>query len=48
MVKYNFEHRAKILLACADSLEEEIISASNRLVKSAFKTYPCCRNKRDS
>ena len=35
-----FEHRAKILLACADSLEEEIISASNRLVKYAFKTYP--------
>ena len=35
-----FEHRSKLLLACADSLEEEIVGASNRLVKHAFKTYP--------
>ena len=35
-----FEYRSKILLACADGLEEEIVGASNRLVKQAFKTYP--------
>lgn len=35
-----FEHRKKILLACADSLEEEMIPAANRLVKYSFKTYP--------
>ena len=35
-----FEYRSKILLACADSLEDEIVMASNRMVKCAFKTYP--------
>ena len=35
-----FEERKRILLACADNLEEEITSAANRLVHHAFKTYP--------
>tara|TARA_X000000950_G_C13891456_1_gene651001 strand:- start:1470 stop:2888 length:1419 start_codon:yes stop_codon:yes gene_type:complete len=35
-----FEYRSKILLACADSLEDEIVMASNRMVKFSFKTYP--------
>ena len=36
----SFEYRKKIILECADNLEEEITSAANRLVKYAFKTYP--------
>ena len=35
-----FEERKRILLACADNLEDEITSAANRLVHHAFKTYP--------
>ena len=35
-----FEHRKKLLLACADSIEAEMVSAANRLVKYSYKTYP--------